>query len=101
MLPTTLKKATCHQNIIGWNNFLRGYISKLWIISNSTTDNIKHATKWCDKLTPLMMQLHKKIWDGCNAHVPGKTAEEARIKAREAIINKVKLIYQKLPKLAP
>lgn len=83
MSPAILTKAKHHQNIIGWDNFLRGYISKLWTNYNNTNDNIKGTNKWHDKLIPLMMKLHHKIWNG------------------EAVNNKVKLMYQKPPKLAP
>jgi hypothetical protein len=83
MSPAILTKAKHHQNIIDWDNFLRGYISKLWTNYNNTNDNFKGTNKWHDKLIPLMMKLHRKIWNG------------------EAVNNKVKLIYQKPPKLAP
>lgn len=96
---TTLETALHHQNLIGWELFLRGYISKLW---TTVTDNDTHEStnRWCDKLLPIIMQLHRKIWDGRNLHVHGKTIEETRLKAREAIINKVKTLYKHPPKLA-
>jgi hypothetical protein len=96
---TTVGKALHHQNLIGWDLFLRGYISNLW---TTVTDNDTHEStnRWCYKLIPIIMQLHKKIWDGRNLHVHGKTIEETRLKAREAIINKVKMLYKHPPKLA-
>ncbi len=41
-----------------------------------------------------------KIWEGKNNHVHGKTNEEARNKAREAVLAKVARIYKNPPRLA-
>lgn len=94
-----LSTVTHHQNIIGWDNFIRGYISKHWCIPTRPTDT-KSKPKWADKLISLTLQLHKKIWEGRNTHVHGKDNEEARRKAREAILAKVASIYKNPPRLA-
>jgi hypothetical protein len=47
------------------------------------------------------MDLLVDIWTNRNQVIHGKNAEENRMKAREATIQKVKNMYQNPPKLAP
>jgi hypothetical protein len=90
--------AVRHQNILGWDNFLRGYISKYW--GNIGASQGERGKSWESKLTSSILRLHKEIWDGCNTFVHGKTIDEARHKAREAVLDRVKEIYKKTPSLA-
>jgi hypothetical protein len=55
---------------------------------------------WESKLTSSMLHLHKEIWDGHNTFVHGKTIDESRQKAREAVLNRVNEIYKQPPSLA-
>jgi hypothetical protein len=94
----SIRKATLHQNLIGWDNFIRGFVSKYWKdIEHIQMENNK---LWDTKLTGAMLQLHKEIWEGRNTVVHGRTIEEARKKARESVTNKVKDIYRRPPTLA-
>jgi hypothetical protein len=96
-MSESIKKATLHQNLLGWDIFIRGFVSKYWKdIEHIQVENNK---SWVTKLTGAMLQLHKEIWEGRNTVAHGRTIEEARKKARESIINKVKDIYRRPPTL--
>lgn len=97
-ISVSTNTAVFHQNILGWDNFLHGYTSKHWGgIENSQGESCK---SWESKLTSSMLHFHKEIWDGCNTFVHGKTIDEARQKAREAVLNRVNEIYKQPPTLA-
>jgi hypothetical protein len=56
---------------------------------------------WHQCLTKIILELHKNIWEKRNHHVHGKTIQESRRKAREAVLAKVTELYAKPPRLAP
>jgi len=63
---TILTSAIRHQNIIGWDCFLKGYTSALWhtlaeSISDSSMHNKKLLTTWDVQLKSMAIKLHKKI----------------------------------------
>ncbi len=101
----SLNTARQNQNIIGWNNFLRGYISKYWANTQElswhgsppTAKQSMSATNF----TAAAIDLHRRIWEDRNTFVYGKTIQEAREKLREKVIQQVTQIYQKPPNLAP
>ncbi len=101
-LNKTLSNALHNQNIIGWHEFLRGFISKYWIKAQDITQIIlnKKHTPWKLKIAQTILALHKNIWEDRNTFVHGKTIDEARKKAREAISNRIKEVYENPPKLA-
>jgi hypothetical protein len=93
-----------HQNLIGWHNFLCGYISKKW--SNGQSFSINSAQQvnsqtWAKKLIKIALELLSNIWEDRNNTIHGTTMEESKQKAREAILSKVKDMYHKPPRLAP
>jgi hypothetical protein len=47
-----------------------------------------------------MLNINKAIWTDRNTFMHGKTTIEAHQKARQAVLKKVKEIYQQHPKLA-
>jgi hypothetical protein len=102
---TSRKVRTCvkHQNIIGWDNFMRGYISKHWNAINDLSMSSTYGKKmqWSTTLIKVILELHAKIWTDRNQHLHGQTREEAKVKAREAIIKRVTELYNKPPRLAP
>ena len=97
----TPDRAIKHQNIVGWDNFCRGYISKLWTSTQQEqyTSN-KHHSKWAEKLTSTILNMHYEIWKDRNTYVHGKTIQEAKEKARCAIVKMIKELYKKPPTLA-
>ncbi len=99
--PTAV--ATRHQNILGWDNFIRGYISKKWLYANQrmTAQKTKSTgKKWNIIVTQVILDMHHEIWKSRSESVHGKTKKEARERARAAIERQVKVIYQTPPKLA-
>jgi hypothetical protein len=97
----TLKTATQHQNIIGWDNYLRGYVSIHWCNQTTEMKTRRSKVKWFDRLTDTALSLITTIWKKRNEMVHGKTILEQRQKAREAVLEKVRIIYRENPKLAP
>ncbi len=94
-----VRDAIHHQNILGWNSFLCGYISKLWH-KLAKRPQTKKKTCWAEKLPIWPLILHKAIWEGCNTHVHVNDIKVAKQRAREAIMQRVKQLYQNPPRLA-
>jgi hypothetical protein len=70
-------RACRHQNIIGWSNFIRSFISSYWIASQS---NHRGDGSWPIKLTRLSLTLFKTIWDDHSKEIQCNTSNEARKK---------------------
>jgi hypothetical protein len=100
-----LLTAIRHQNIIGWDLFLKGYTSKYWMtlyqVITSKSNHSRHPTPQRDtKLVSLTIQLFKSIWEDRNQSLHGTSRQEASVKARKRILNKVHAIYRNPTKLA-
>ena len=100
---STTRTAIQHQNMIGWENFMCGYISCKWSTCYHQTNSKRSQspTSWSHGFLRSIMDLLVNIWTNRNQVIHGKNAEENRMKAREATIQKVKNMYQNPPKLAP
>jgi hypothetical protein len=99
----TINKARRHQNLIGWDMLLRGFSSKFWAVAQekvATTTSTLRKPAWSTVFVDNMLLIHKKIWEDRNQFVHGKTLNETRQKARQAILKKVREIYQTQPVLA-
>lgn len=80
-----LMTAICHQNIIGWDNFLQGCTSKFWLQNflNSHENNISHPShQWDKKVVEGSINLSRKIWADRNAHLHVSSKSEAAMKLR-------------------
>ncbi len=100
---TQVRTAVTHQNIIGWENALRGYVSSYWISKEFIKGKNKrqlHKRYWDNMMVGSLIDIHHSIWNKRNEHMHGKTTQEARTKAREAVIHRVANIYKVKPKLA-
>lgn len=73
--------------------FITGYVSKHWHSIDVPGTNETRKT-WDKKITRLMITLYKEIWEGRNNFVHGKTTGEARRKARDAVIARVRDTYK-------
>lgn len=60
----------------------------------------KNQCPWDLKITQLILDAHRGIWEDRNKHVHGKTIDESRERARQAIIQRVRKIYDNPPHLA-
>ncbi len=94
-----------HQNIIGWNYFLKGFISSFWIelqylLRSPTGPRVPNMNTWETKITSLTINLLKDIWADRNTYIHGKSTEEARANARAAIIRQISVLYKTPPVLA-
>jgi hypothetical protein len=100
-----ISRATRSQNLIGWNNFLKGYISKHWKSAQdaSTSSRIPGTKRdrWDIDVTALAIDLLRKLWEDRNVYVHGKTIQEANEKLRARVHATVVQLYTKPPKLAP
>ena len=92
--------ATRHQNLIGWDMFLKGFTFIYWhelqTAYPSPEANVQH---WDFTLVRSLLKLYTSIWDDRNAHIHGFTKEEAQTKLRERVIKNVMDIYNFPPKL--
>jgi len=101
-LPTLLI-AIKHQNIIGRDLFLKGYISTYW---SHTFEDLRQQcephkiSNWEVKLLGAAITLHKGIWDARNKHIHGSTAKESKIAQRIKIQEEVIRLYPHPPRLA-
>lgn len=84
-----VRNAVIHQNIIGWGNFMRGYISSKWRqcqTAQVSTNKRSHTAQWGCLLVKLTLELHLQIWNDRNQVIHGKTVAESRLKARAAVL---------------
>jgi hypothetical protein len=82
---------------------MRGYISKHWNTLHHTSkleSKNKKQCPWELKITQLISDMHRGIWEDLNKHVHGKTVEESREGARQAINKRVREIDDNPPQLA-
>jgi len=98
-----LLTALRHQNIIGWHNFLRGYIfiywEELYYLAHESSRKSRNVS-WSIKLVEGAIDLYRKIWSDRNSFVHGTTRQESRVKLRDQIISRMlKQIYLNPPKL--
>ncbi len=97
-----LLNAIRHQNILGWDMFLKGFISKHWGTTqalDSTKNTVRDGTDSDAKLTNSSLSLYRNIWDNRNKSIYGSSIKEAREKARKSILCRVQDIYKYPPKL--
>jgi hypothetical protein len=82
----TLLMAIKHQNIIGWDLFLKGYISIYWshpyedLKQHDEPHNIPNREV---KLTGAAIGRYKGIWDARNKDIHGGTTKESKIAQRK------------------
>lgn len=100
-----LTDAIKHQNIVGWENALRGYTSKYWMEAQRqdqhTMKDSKKRSPWNITLIRSLRNLHMKIWSDRNTHIYGTSLKENYQKLRQRTLEQVKNIYNKNAKLAP
>jgi hypothetical protein len=96
----TLIEATRHQNIIGWDNFLRGYTSQYWLKiyndAHDTTTSIDPSMDWDKRLVSEAINIYKAIWDD-RYYLHGNSKKEAASKLRQQICDRVILVYKQNP----
>jgi hypothetical protein len=85
-IDKTLKDALQHQNILGWENFLRGFTSVYWLraqLHDRTVDNKnKRRSPWNLCLVRGILNVHEQIWEDRNTQIHGRTIKERNEKLR-------------------
>jgi len=91
-IEAAVKEARQHQNIIGWNGFIRGIISSKWIhaqhlhLKAFPSKDPKHGKGWAYTSTKHILQLGIHSWKWRNEYIYGKTIQENRAKACKSVI---------------
>jgi hypothetical protein len=94
-----------HQNLIGWDNFLRGFTSSYWdalhhkVHLNDPTPNLN--SRWDMQLVAESITLSQHIWADRNSHIHGASQTESRQLLRERVMEQVRHIYKHPPRLYP
>ncbi len=98
-----LLDAIKHQNIIGWDLFIRGFTSSKWIdVFNAIrTYDCRHRLHWDVTLISGVLTLLKGILDDCNRTLHGATRIEAAQKLWERVLQRTRELYSRPPKLHP
>jgi hypothetical protein len=96
-----LIKAIQHQDLIGWNMFLRGFTSRLWFTVFSTlhdNTNIKKQ-RWDVTLVYAITSLVRDIRSDRNNTLHGTTKSETTLRLRERLLQQTRDLYATPPGL--
>jgi hypothetical protein len=98
-------KASRHQNLVGWDNFLRGYISIYWrecqiLFYESSSHRRLSSETWDTNLIKAIVTLYTSLWKDRNRVLHGSTRKEASILLRSRVLNQVRQLYKHPPQLA-
>ena len=106
LLPPPLKhnllRAIRHQNVIGWDMFLKGFSSNYWVELCNTNDEPSERHKsstWGEQLVAASLSCLQHIWNDRNQFLHGKTRLESKQKLHERVHATVQQIYRAPPKL--
>ena len=104
-IVSAVRIAHCHQNILGWDKFLRGIISNKWIIAQHLhakafpSKDPKRGKGWEFTSTKHILQIGLQVWKWRNDFTHGATLKENKLKTRDATLNRVKKLYLNPPSL--
>jgi hypothetical protein len=92
---TAIYTAIHHQNIIGWDLFLKGFTSSYWeevcLLSHSFYSHVDPM--WQSKMIHHIISLSKGIRADRNKHIHGSSWLESKIKLRERVQKEVTQVY--------
>lgn len=92
----SLRPAYCQQNIIGWRNFLRGYISEKWTLAQEQYVSQTKSTlqrKWSQELIKATLELHLGTWQDRNNVIKGISTTEINRVELDWLLTEVISIY--------
>jgi hypothetical protein len=98
----SLVMATRHQNLVGWDMFLHGYLSTKWhsiFVQSHSTNHNSQQNKWDSKIIKLIFKLTQEIWAHQNSILHGANRNESAKKLRNRLILMIRQIYDSPPKL--
>jgi hypothetical protein len=94
MLITAIR----HQNLLGWDLFLRGFTSNYWntvfTMAHCNSTSPKTIQQWDQKLVEEALNLYQSIWTTQNIVLHGTTKLEAKEKLRERVFEQVRDVYK-------
>jgi hypothetical protein len=94
-----ITKATREQNHIGWDNFLRGRISKGWHLAYlhfqpiQDKQRVTRASTWTRKLITAVWDYSFSLWEARNNTVHGQTEAARESKALKELRRTAKQLY--------
>jgi len=99
-----LLQAIKHQNIIGWDNFLRGYTFIYWMESYmsffaSSTMTATPCFTWDVEIIRASIFLSTSLWADRNCFIHGNNKREAKDLLRMRTVERVKYLYKNPPRL--
>ena len=95
-----LLAAICHQNLIGWDNFLKGFTSSMWKdVQNHHPVGRGSGKPWDSALVEKILHLQNNIWDDQNLLLHGNGWQDAKRMRRERLLDTVRDVYKYPPKL--
>jgi hypothetical protein len=98
----SLMSAICHQNVLGWDMFLKKFTSIYWAkIQLQQPVMISDTHSWETMLMRNLLQLYKGLWDDENSCLHGLTWQDSKHTLSERVICQVEYIYKYLPTLHP
>ncbi len=102
IIPPSLITAIWHQNLIGWDKFLLGYIFQHWTLAYvELNDSLISPPRvdWDNQLISVIFFKYKGIWDNHNSFIHGSSRDESRQKRRARLIDQVAALYNRPPRL--
>jgi hypothetical protein len=98
---TDLCNATRHQNLIGWDLFLPGFISSLWtkVYKASEIQHRQSEEQWSKKLMASTLTFSHSIWMAWNQSLHGTTRQSQQQYERAKVITQIHQVYQDPPVL--
>ena len=79
------------QTSIGWKNFFRGHIAKVFQEFYELTDS--HQDYWTFKLLRVIWKNIRELWDIRNKYEHGEDSSQKAHLAREKLLNELKAVY--------
>ena len=98
-----LMEAIKHQNILGWDNFLRGFTSIYWtdlvLLAHHDDKELKPHQLWAEKLVSFILSCTQSIWQSRNKSIHGTSRLEAKQLLCQRVVDQVIKVYNKPPLL--
>jgi len=101
-IPHVLLWAIKHQNLVGWDNFMKGFISIKWkdVHMQLSRESLQHSSTERDtQLTGAAINLSRGIGEDRNKRLYGENRKDHLVYLRSVILEQVRLVYQYPPKL--
>jgi hypothetical protein len=93
---TKLINAIRHQNILGWDLFMKGIQSSYWAeLYQDLYDNLKHHINhnWSEFLIRSALELYKGIWEDQNKSIHGSSRKESHQRFWERVLQRVSELH--------